>query len=105
MHHDRVDLPAQRQSYSGVLPVVAAVESARALRDQVEFLPTATTGEREMLRHELGLLRNWLQATEAETGDYHAVVDGLARFADAAETRLAETDTDGPDGPVPAVPA
>lgn len=104
MHHDRVDLPTQRQDTSGVLPVVAAVESAQVLREQVEFLSTATADERETLRHELDLLRHWIQTTEAESNDYHAVIDGLARFAATTEMRLAETETDGPDGPVPAMP-
>ena len=105
MQHDHVALPTQRHDSSGVLSVMAAVESARFLREQVEFLPTATASERETLRHELGLLRHWLQTTDAESTDYHAVVEGLARFATTAETCLSEADTDGPDGPVPAVPA
>lgn len=105
MQHDHVDLPTQRQDSSGVLSVMAAVESARFLREQVAFLPTATASERATLRHELALLRHWLQTTEAESTDYHAVVEGLARFADTAETCLAEAETNGPDATVPAVPA
>jgi hypothetical protein len=105
MQHDHVDLPTQRQDTAGVLPVVAAVESARSLREQVTSLPTATASERATLRHELALLRLWLQTTEAETTAYHAVVEGLTHFAASAETCLADAETEGPDGPVSAVPA
>jgi hypothetical protein len=68
MNHERVDLLLPRQSgASGVLPVVAAVESAWVLRDQLELLPAATAAEREGLRQELALLHQRLQTTEAET--------------------------------------
>lgn len=105
MNHERFDLPAQRRNGSGVLPVVAAVESARFLRDQLELLPAATPGERERLRQELGLLRQWLRTAEAETSGYRAVVEGLAGFAATADTLLSQAETSRPDGTVPAVPA
>lgn len=105
MTHNHIDLPTQRQAGAGVLPVVAAVESARFLREQLDLLPTTTANDRETLRHELVLLRHWLQSTEAESTDYQAVVDGLARFATNAEHLLTENDTNRPDGTaLPAVP-
>lgn len=105
--HDPLNLPAQRRSPAGVLPVVAAVESVRYLREQLEGLVTATTDERDQLRHEIALLRQWLQCTETESGDYQATVDGLARFATRAEELLDEVDAHGAevDGPGTAVPA
>lgn len=99
MPHDFVDLPSQRHAAPGVQPVVAAVESARSLHEQLDVLPTATTGDREVLQHELTMLRHWLQAATTESGEYRAVVDGLAHFADQAEILLATTEF--PDVPAP----
>lgn len=93
MNDECVDLPAQCQCASGVLPVVSAVESARVLRDQLELLPAATAAERERLWQQLALLRQWLQTTEAETSGYRAVVEGLAGFAATADTLLSQAET------------
>lgn len=79
-------------------PVVAAVESARFLREQLDVLPTLTAADRATLQHELTMLQHWLQTAQTESGDYQAVVDGLAHVADQAEVLLATTE-------VPEVPA
>lgn len=98
MTHDL--LPAQRHASPGVHPVVAAVESARLLRDQLEVMPDVTAADREALKTELAVLQHWLQATKVEAGDYyHAVVDELAHFADQAEILLAGTDLPGVPAP------
>ena len=98
MTHDFIDLPSQRHASPGVQPVVAAVESTRFLREQLDCLPTATVADREVLQHEVAMLQHWLRAARTESGEYHAVIDGVADFADQAAMLLASTD-------VPEVPA
>lgn len=99
MHRDHVDVPTQRQASSaGVLPIVAAVESVRLLRDQLEFLPIATASGRDQLRNELDLLRHWLQTAQTESLDYHSVVEGFADFATAAGSLLDEAEIHDTEG-------
>lgn len=69
--------------------MVAAVESARSLRELLEFLPSPTAVERSTLQHQLNELQRWLQAAETDSAEYRAVIDGLARFAHHAETLMA----------------
>lgn len=92
MSHEYAHLPTQRQSANGVASVVAAAESAEYLRDQLELLPTATAAERDLLRHELALLRHWLHLTETESNQYQAVIDGLASVATDVEMMLTEAE-------------
>lgn len=73
------------------------------LRDQLELLPAATSTEREGLRQELAQLHQWLQTTEAETSGYHAVVEGLTRFAATADTLLSQAETHRDDTTAPAL--
>lgn len=94
--YDHVEVPLQHREVpfqdkpdAGVLPVVAAVESVRFLRERIELLPTTSPDERDQLRHELALLRHWLSAAEAESGEYESVIDGLGRFATESEALLA----------------
>ena len=99
MTHDVLPPPSQRHASPGVHPVVAAVESARFLREQLDFLPTAGAADREVLQHELTALQHYLRAATTDSGEYQAVVDGFARFAQQAEVLLATTEL--PDVPAP----
>ncbi len=81
-------LSGTKHEHDTLLPVFAALESARFLRREIDNADTAEAHELAQLRHEIAMLRHWLQVAGTGETDYTALGEGLWTFADQVEQRL-----------------
>ncbi|MBE9375510.1 hypothetical protein IQ251_13740 [Saccharopolyspora sp. HNM0983] len=86
MIEDRVSAPAGAAS---LLPVLTALETARSVRLEVDALEFSDADEVSRVRHQVAMLRHWLQLGHAEGVEYSALLDGLDEFAERTDARLA----------------
>ncbi|GAA0523551.1 hypothetical protein GCM10011581_39550 [Saccharopolyspora subtropica] len=73
-----------------LFPVLTALESAQTLRWEVDGLDVTDYAEVSRVRHEVAMLRHWLQQSR-DCGEYSALLDGLRSFADQVDRQLADS--------------
>lgn len=88
MIENRVDTtPAGTSSLVSVLTVL---ETARSVRLGVDAVELTDIDEVSRLRHEVAMLRHWLDIGHDEAADYSALLDGLDEFAERVDGVLVE---------------
>lgn len=84
---------------TALVPVFAALESARYLRRQVEDAVTAVDEDLTDLWHEAAMLRHWIHVASTESSEYSALIDGLDDYVRRVETVLTNLAPSHEDGP------
>lgn len=69
-----------------LLPVLTALESAEALRRDLDV--AEAEDDRGRIRQEVERLRHWLRVSDQGREEYAALLDGLGAYADEVDRNL-----------------